>query len=170
MNFLQTSFWTLLGALLSIILYPLIIPFIEGPIQSFLTKIIGKGSGIFIKKKIKLSGEWVQIWVVEDSANFPSENEAKVLLTQIGKQVYGRVTHGNTSYTIKGTIEKDMYLTGIWDDIHDGNNYKGAFQLYIHKYASHMTGKWLGYSEKNVIKTGDWHWKRVDQDDYKKLL
>jgi len=165
---MTTLLWTLLGALLSIILYPFIIPFIEGPIQDFLTRIASKASRIFIKKKIKLTGEWVQVWVVEDSKNFPDENEAKVTLAQIGKQVYGRIQHEKNSYTIKGTIDKDMYLTGIWDDLQDGNTYKGAFQLYIHKYANQMTGKWVGYSEKNLIKTGDWYWRRVDQSDYKK--
>lgn len=164
-----TLLWTLLGALLSILLYPLIIPFIEGPFQQFLTRILGKASGLFVKKKIRLSGEWVQVWIVDGSVNFPRENEAHVSLSQIGRQVYGQVLHNKTSYTIRGTIDKDMYLTGIWDDLQDGNNYKGAFQLYIHKYGSHMTGKWLGFSEKNVIRTGDWLWRRVDETDYKKL-
>ena len=163
-----TLLWTLIGALLSIFLYPVIMPFIEGPIQDFLTKILGKTSRLFIKKKIRLTGDWMQVWVVDVSKNFPVENEAKVTLYQIGKQVYGRVEHEKSIYTIKGTIDKEMYLTGVWDDLRDGNNYKGAFQLYIHKYSTHMTGKWVGYSENNFIKAGDWFWRRVEEQDYKK--
>lgn len=129
---MTTLLWTLFGALLSIFLYPLIIPFIEGPIQTFLTRVIGKASLLLIKKKSRLTGEWTQVWVVEGSENFPIENEAKVTLSQIGKQVYGQVQHPKSAYTIKGTIDKDMYLTGVWEDLQQGNNYQGAFQLYIH--------------------------------------
>ena len=163
-----TLFWTLLGAFLSILLYPFIIPFIESPIQDFLLKISGKSVGFFIKKKIRLRGEWMQVWNIKESSYFPSENEAKVTLYQIGKNVHGKVENGKSAYTIIGTIDKEIYLTGIWEDAQEGNIYKGAFQLYIHKYASHMTGKWVGYSEKNIINTGDWYWRRIDEEEYKK--
>jgi len=158
---------TLIGALLSIILYPLIIPFIEEPAHKLLSLIIGKHSGIFVKKKNRLAGKWMQVWVVDESRNFPKENEAEVAIYQLGKKVFGRINSNDKSYIIKGSIDKDMFLTGTWEDYIDGNNYNGAFQLYIHKYGTHMTGKWVGFSELNKIKTGDWYWRRIEESEYK---
>lgn len=165
---MATLFWTLLGAFLSILFYPVIIPFIENPIQTFLLKVFGKSAGFIYKKKNRLTGEWIQVWHVKESNYFPSDNESKVTLSQFGKKVHGKVDNGKNAYTIIGTIDKEMYLTGIWEDAQEGNIYKGAFQLYIHKYASHMTGKWVGYSEKNIINTGDWYWRRIEKNEYKK--
>jgi hypothetical protein len=92
-----------------------------------------------------------------------------VAIYQLGKKVFGRINSDDRSYIIKGSIDKDMFLTGTWEDYVDGNNYNGAFQLYIHKYGTHMTGKWVGFSEHNKIKTGDWFWRRLEESEYKSL-
>ncbi len=164
-----TFLWTLLGALLSIILYPIIIPFIETPLHLRLIKLLSRKRQNSLRKKTSLQGNWVQKWITSNSQNFSDENEGDVQLYQIGKQVYGSIQHEKSNFSISGTIDKDMYLTGVWEDLTDGNNYKGAFQLYIFKYGTHMAGKWVGYSETNNINTGDWVWKRHEQSDYKPL-
>jgi len=161
----MTSFiWAIVGALFSIFLWPFIYPFIEDFAQSIVVKWLGKTHAT---KSMKLAGVWVQKWIVIDSKNFPKENEAEVKLYQFGKKIYGAVESGISTYKIFGKIDKGMYVTGTWEDYIDGNNYKGAFQLYIHKYASHMTGKWVGYSETNEIKTGEWLWRRKEEKEYK---
>lgn len=165
---MMTLLWTLLGALLSIILYPVIMPFIEGPIQIFLAKCFGNPTSFFLKRKIRLSGEWMQVWVVDGSTNFPNENESSVIFGQFGKKVYGEARHDKSNFTINGTIDRDLFVTGLWEDVSDGNNYKGSFQLYIHKYATHMTGKWVGYSENNTIRTGEWLWRRITENEYRR--
>jgi hypothetical protein len=159
----------LVGALLSILLWPFLYPFTEDFAQTMVVKWLGKTHAT---KNMKLAGVWIQKWIVLDSKNFQKENEMEVKLHQFGKKIYGTVDPGVSpekicGYKIFGKIDKGMYVTGTWEDSVDGSSYKGVFQLYIHKYATHMSGKWMGYSEKNEIKTGEWLWRRKEEKEYK---
>jgi len=166
-NIYSTMLFTIIGAVLSIILYPVLNPLIETPIQKFLSKLFGSKSRRLFRTKTTLKGEWIQCWIVKGSKNFPEKNEATIKLYQFGKLIHGEAKHSKGSFIVRGTIENEKHLTGIWEDKVKGNTYSGSFQLYIHKYSNHMTGKWLGFSESNKIREGDWLWKRLNESDYK---
>lgn len=154
--------WSLVGAVLSAIVFPFIYPFIEDPILSFIAKTFGTKR---LKKTHSLRGKWVQTWHVQ-SENFPDKNTLSIELYQIGSKVYGySEKKGKTLYYVSGNL-KDRFFTGIWEDhFDDVTFYHGAFQLEI-KVQNHskliMSGTWVGFSSKGGIKSGNWVWEKTE--------
>jgi hypothetical protein len=148
----------IVGAIISAIVFIILAPFVEKPINNFLVRILNKTRISYLfRPKTSIEGLWKQKWNVGQSTHFHNSNEADTILKQINKTIYGEYISGERIYRLQGKIERDQYLTGTWEDISEGNVYFGAFQLYIHIHATHMTGKWIGFSsDSNTIKSGDW--------------
>jgi hypothetical protein len=106
-----------------------------------------------------LSGRWIQNWKVV-SDRFPPENPAEAEITQIGSRFEAISTvHGRT-WVINGEIQRGNVVTGRRYDREKGATYFGAFQLIIEPMPDRMTGKWIGFSQDNRVKEGDWEWRR----------
>jgi len=110
-------------------------------------------------RRPEIAGLWDLVWIVE-SDHFDLVNTHTLELAQVGGRVLGEymATPKNAkefSVRFDGTIEKQA-LTGRWS----GAGYSGVFQLAINPTWSTMTGRWIGPSERDGIKSGLYQWRR----------
>lgn len=115
------------------------------------------------RTQVSLSGRWHQIWHVK-SSNHKKENAGIAELRQMGSSIVGTTESDNRQFMIEGEIERGDMLTGRWYDRERGTTYFGALQLRIFPIPNKMVGKWIGFSHKGKVKSGDWEWTRVDED------
>lgn len=106
-----------------------------------------------------LAGSWNLTWVVE-SQRFDLVNTHNLELAQVGNRVIGEYTTRpltGSSFPVyfDGTIEDHM-LTGRWR----ASGYSGAFQLAIDLTWNKMTGRWIGRSQADGVKSGLYQWVR----------
>lgn len=65
---------------------------------------------------------------------------------------------------VRGAVKDNRFFTGVWLHPNRRSHHHGAFDLIVKTDNEHMEGYWLGYSEsKNVIESGRWSWKRLDE-------
>jgi hypothetical protein len=106
-----------------------------------------------------LAGSWDLTWVVE-SQHFNLVNPYNLELAQVGNRVLGEYTAQpltGSSFPVyfDGTIEGQV-LTGRWR----GSGYSGAFHLAIDLTWNKMTGRWIGQSQSEGVKSGLYQWVR----------
>ena len=117
--------------------------------------------GTFFNLKRGLRGVWKSTYNYKQNKKQFKENQI-IELRQFGKYVIGRNISGKKHfYKMIGKLEKDIYYTGIWENISNNDIYHGAFQfIYILK-GNKIKGKWLGFNSKNQINHGDWSMKFI---------
>jgi hypothetical protein len=65
-------------------------------------------------------------------------------------------------------MKGDFYVTGTWENIVEGMQYHGAFQLFLHPDGQKMEGVWVGFDSRNHIQHGWWHWEVLSRQIGKK--
>lgn len=109
---------------------------------------------------VSLSGRWEQNWKVV-SSRYPPENPTTAEVTQIRNRFDALATVQGRPFVIRGEIQRGNVVTGTWYDREGGATYFGAFQLIIDPIPNRMVGKWIGFSDRNCVKEGDWEWRRL---------
>ncbi|HEV2177400.1 MAG TPA: hypothetical protein VGW33_09395 [Terriglobia bacterium] len=85
-------------------------------------------------------------------------------LHQFGSRVWGRnITGAKHWYRIFGRLEREIHLTGFWENILADNIYHGTFQFLVDWEGNKMQGAWLGFNKRNEIQHGSWHWERISR-------
>lgn len=107
-----------------------------------------------------LAGEWTQKWSVEIDGEL-RDFESRCVVSQIKRRVKAKFESLGRTYGIEGTIERENIVTGIWRDLEAGATYFGSFQLVISPLKNSMKGKWVGWSQQGVVRSGDWVWERI---------
>lgn len=108
---------------------------------------------------VSLTGKWTQKWCVK-SKHYPPQNESEAEVTQIGSEFNAISSIQGRPFVIRGQIQSGNVVTGTWYDRQGAGTYFGAFQLVIDPIPTKMEGKWIGFSSKNVVKEGQWIWRR----------
>jgi Predicted nucleotide-binding protein containing TIR-like domain len=112
-----------------------------------------------LKNEFGLSGVWEQCWNVDrGSGREPHPSEAKLL--SFGSHVRGTWEALGRSYSLRGQLEHGRILTGTWRDSAGNATYFGSFQLRVSPLNDEMTGCWVGWSRSDMVRSGDWTWKR----------
>jgi hypothetical protein len=111
---------------------------------------------------VSLSGKWIQNWKVK-SDRYPPENPAQAEIIQIGSELNAVSSIQGRPFVIRGQIQRGNVVTGTWHDREGGATYFGAFQLIIDPIPKRMVGKWIGFSDNNHIKEGEWIWERISE-------
>ncbi len=99
---------------------------------------------------------------VEESENFPDKLiDREAFVRQIGYRWYAKFHAQGKGFDchLLGRIEQGRYITGTWYDDTD-IGYHGAFQFMIDPSTGNFRGKWVGWSIKGFIKSGDMIWER----------
>lgn len=126
-----------------------------GDLKAHLSRLIdGDGTSV------SLSGLWTQNWKVV-SSHYPLENPAEATVTQIGSQFNALSTVEGRPFFIRGEVQRGNVVTGTWYDREGGATYFGAFQLVIDPVPTRMRGRWIGFSDSNQVKEGEWEWTRL---------
>jgi hypothetical protein len=91
------------------------------------------------------------------------KDNPRMRLWRLGKFIVGRgrSTIDESNYRIQGKLSDEGLLTGYWyERTKQGRHYYGAFQLFLKPTNDEFIGKWIGFSGENVVKSGDWRWKK----------
>ena len=110
---------------------------------------------------VSLSGKWMQNWKVS-SRRYPKANPAEAEVTQIGSQFNALSLVKGRPFLIRGLVQRGNVVTGTWHEREGGATYFGAFQLIIDPIPNRMVGKWIGFTDNNQIKEGEWIWSRLE--------
>jgi hypothetical protein len=150
----------LVGLLLSMLASLFITPVFADRAKSFLVRRFGAG-----RESQRIGGYWRIKWRIDGDDTWRGIDRAPAVIRQLGDRVSGRFQWGDRKFQIDGKIDRDMYLTGTWQDKIEGVSHHGVFQLVIHLHALKMKGRWLGFSiQNNAINSGDWEWLRVGSE------
>ena len=155
-------------AILFVVIFTIIA---QGPIHWLLVKLFG---GFIPRGPRGVRGLWRSIYTYEEDGEQKTENQL-VELKQFGKNVVGRNITGKAHwYKIKGKVEMQMYFTGFWEHIGEGDIRHGAFQFAINSTGDRMEGKWIGFDKRHKINDGPWTWKllsrKLDRETKLKFL
>lgn len=148
-----------LGAVISLILALVFVPLLQDRVTDFLVETLG--GSLNLRKADSLSGAWDQDWQVDGSPESVRHDETTLTLKHLGKSIVGTFYFQDRTYKIRGRIENNTYISGIWFDERAGQVYHGALQARIEVNQKEINGKWVGFSRAhNRINTGTWRWKR----------
>lgn len=147
------------GAAISLALALIFVPLLQDRVTDFLVETLG---GLLnLRKAESLSGTWDQDWQVDNSADAVKHDDTTLLLKHLGKSIVGTFKFQDRTYKIRGRIENNIYISGIWFDERAGQVYHGALQARIEVNQKEVNGKWVGFSRThNRINTGTWRWRR----------
>ncbi len=153
---IEGAFW---GAVISVILSLIFIPLFQDSTTDFLVEKMSNPFGL--RKSETLSGKWDQDWQVDGATARVIHQDTEMNLSQLGKSLVGSFKFDDRTYKIRGKIENNTYISGIWFDEKIGQVYHGSFQARIEVNNKEINGKWVGFSRShNRINTGDWRWSR----------
>src|SRR5664280_1062810 len=98
-----------------------------------------------------------------------------MMIHRPGAQPHGCVptliTRGVDQFCLAGMVwfwKAPKYLTGVWENVPDGDIYHGAFQFVVSPDGKRMTGKWIGFNRKQEIREGPWQWNLVSRSANRK--
>lgn len=148
-----------IGAAISLILALIFVPLLQDRVTDFLVEKFG--GSFSLRKSDSLSGTWDQDWQVDGSPDPVRHHDTKLTLKHLGKSIVGTFHFQDRTYKIRGRIENNTYISGIWFDERAGQVYHGALQARIEVNQREINGKWVGFSRThNRINTGTWQWTR----------
>lgn len=117
-----------------------------------------------------VTGIWFTIYFYKSKDRRITERHL-FLFRQFGTQVIGFDLNGkNHKYQIRGSLEQEMYLTGLWRNIVDRDLYHGACQFVLNPKGDKMKGKWVGFDSNHEIQHGDWKWQLISQSTDRKSI
>lgn len=150
----------LLGALVTGVLSVFLLLF-QDSITDFFVDLLG--DMISFRPTQRIDGTWDQNWQVDNYAEIVVHDDSTLIIKQLNKRITGTFRFENRNYRLRGKMELDNFINGVWFDAKEGAVYHGVFQARIETNAQEINGKWVGFSRRlNRIRTGNWHWKRRD--------
>jgi hypothetical protein len=142
----------ILGVVLTILL--------QDRLQWILARIL---SGVVPRSARNVKGIWEARYTYESNGQTKEERQL-VELRQLGKHVRGKnLTAHRHWYKMRGKLELEIYLTGVWETITEGDIYHGAFQFVVRPEGNAMEGKWIGFNNKQEINHGPWQWSLLSR-------
>jgi hypothetical protein len=148
-----------IGAVISLILALIFVPLLQDRVTDFLVETFG--GWLNLRKADSLSGMWDQDWQVDGSTESVRHDDTTLTLKHLGKSIVGTFYFQDRTYKIRGRIENNTYISGIWFDECAGQVYHGALHARIEVNQKEISGKWVGFSRThNRINTGTWRWRR----------
>jgi hypothetical protein len=111
-------------------------------------------------------GSWMQNWHVS-SDTFARENPSSLRIYRFLHLLAAEAAQSTSAgapyqFRILAVLDRSI-ITGKWMDPQP-NGYYGSFQLILSHTREDAAGKWVGFSSKGNVKTGDWTWKRIHSD------
>jgi hypothetical protein len=143
----------------------------KDPIHYLMARLLG---GWIPRRPRGVKGFWHTSYSYEEDGILKEENQI-VELRQFGNYAIGRNLTGSAHwYKIQGKIHLQIYFTGLWENLSEGDIYHGAFQVVILPHGDRMEGKWIGFDNKQHINHGPWKWdllsRNINSTNRKKLL
>lgn len=142
----------LLGALLTILL--------SEPIQYFLARVVG---GLVPRNPRGVKGIW------RSEYRFRAQGKMKtgmqlMKLTGFGPWVVGSCLAGEPHrHALRGRVRREVYFTGVWENVQKNRSWHGAFQFVIHPEGRSMRGRWVGFDSENRVAGGSWKWELLSE-------
>lgn len=125
---------------------------------------IRKCARLWPRRHKAYSGNWAVTWTVQ-SDTFPEVNTGVGELYCLGKAIAIEVEFVSTDGTkrayhfVGNSISK--VITGEWlDGVFAKDGYYGSFQLVANDMGNAASGKWLGFSSSNSVKSGPLVWQK----------
>jgi hypothetical protein len=116
-----------------------------------------------------VKGIWTARYVYPGEGGKNKEEQQFIELRQLGKYVHGKnLTSRQHWYRMTGKLELESYLTGVWENIPDGDIHHGAFQFVVSPDGNCMHGKWIGFNRRMEICHGPWEWNLVSRSANRK--
>jgi len=121
---------------------------------------LGRILGAFVPRPARnVQGIWEARYTYSGEKGRLKEELQLIELRQIGKYVRGRNLTGRMHwYKMRGKLELESYLTGVWENVREGDIHHGAFQFVVAPDGESMEGLWLGFDRKHEIQHGPWRW------------
>ena len=91
--------------------------------------------------------------------------EQIVQLRQFGSYVIGKAITSSTDvqkHRIRGRY-RSRVLTGTWENVAEGAEHYGAFQLVLRTDGNVMAGQWVGFDRRNRVQHGEWKWELLNR-------
>jgi len=116
------------------------------------------------KPRRNVRGLWRARYTYLGEDGQEKHEEQVIELRQLGKHVWGRNhTARQHWYKMRGRLELEMYLTGVWENTPEGDIFHGAFQFAVCPEGNRMQGKWIGFDSHNNIQSGPWYWELLSK-------
>lgn len=134
---------------------------LNDPIQWLVVRLF---AGAFPPGPRSIQGTWQAKYTYFTSTDIHARREEEQIidLYQLGLHVWGRNRTGQRHwYKLRGSLDQEVYFTGLWQNRIERNIYHGAFQLVLDSAGNSMKGKWIGFNNRHQINHGPWEWKRV---------
>lgn len=110
-------------------------------------------------KPVRLEGEWLETWMVQDATVFGKENPGTAVVLHIGNQFLARCADHIEPIVLNGVVDPG-FITGTWRSETEHGHY-GAFQLRIDTKRNQLRGRSVGYRHNdNEVGEGSWIWER----------
>jgi hypothetical protein len=118
------------------------------------------GGWLSLRQKQNLTGDYFQEWTVDHPNNdreLPLNSSSDATIRHFSTRLTGRFTFDGHEFRIRGKVDKD-FINGEWFDMREGSTYHGVFQFRIEIHPYHLNGRWIGFSNSRVIRSGHWIW------------
>ena len=148
------------GVIGSIFLTVVISLWLQETILSVLATIIGGRFG----KKRNLRGTWNSKYKYQSSDGGWKIDDPIFKVTLFGRYFFadGKSNIDGSTFRLRGRLTPENIIIGKWyEHTQKDRFYYGAFQLIWSPIEQRMSGRWLGHSRANVIKSGSWEWSKV---------
>ncbi|MET3906773.1 hypothetical protein ABID59_001104 [Bradyrhizobium sp. S3.3.6] len=110
---------------------------------------------------------WTQEWQAQTERypkGYPSELKLYRFMNLLSAEFYDSENPNPTGdYRIVAVIDSNR-ITGTWKDCRP-IGYYGTFQLLLSYKRDEANGKWVGFSNKGMVRTGNWVWKPARTND-----
>jgi len=169
LNWLQILVSLLIGVIVTLTINLFVFPTIQSKVDEFL---VDKFGSYKFRKKRKLTDYWDHQWF-HQSKRYPnpciSQNVELKHYRNTVKAVYKITDIDGISrtYRMLGKVDGN-HITGTWEDIESGTTYHGVFQLRILPNANELYGRWIGWSDSEIMQSNIWQWKRTSFKKYTK--
>jgi hypothetical protein len=113
-----------------------------------------KADGLF-------DGSWTQEWQAHTEKypkGYPSALKLYRFMNLLSAEFYdSEAPSPQGDYRIVAVIDGNK-ITGTWKDCRP-IGYYGTFQILLSYKRDEANGKWVGFSNKAIVRTGNWVWK-----------
>lgn len=172
MNYWNSILWAAAGSALPV----LVRTFFAAAMRDFVRRFIFTMTGVCVFDRTigrlltdpVWSGRWRVTWHVS-SSTFKQENACEGRLyrcfdTVVAEGIGHTVNGESVPYGFIGKLSRGRtILTGTWFDRRGAKTgYHGSYQIRVPASGRMVTGKWIGFSDKEpVVKCGELTWERL---------
>ena len=140
---------------ITIALSVIVTALLNDPVQWFLVRCF---SSIMSRPQRGVKGLWNSTYTYSSDGKTIDETQI-IELRQFGNYVIGRNITGKAHWQrLKGKVHAQLYFTGLWENIPEGDIYHGAFQFKLTPDGNKMSGEYVGFDDEYQICTGSWSW------------